>query len=66
VCVAAVRTHRGFELAKKPGNTLGIAEAEFIQARDSFYQAKIGENSWPKHRGGAMGFTKILNEHTLG
>lgn len=60
--------NRGFELAEDPRNTLGAAEAEFIHARDSFYQATVGENGWPyvQHRGGAVGFIKVLDERTLG
>lgn len=60
--------NRGFELAEDPRNTLGAAEAEFIHARDSFYQATVGEKGWPyvQHRGGAAGFIKVLDERTLG
>lgn len=60
--------NRGFELAEDPRNTLGAAETEFIHARDSFYQATVGENGWPyvQHRGGAAGFIKVLDERTLG
>ncbi len=60
--------NRGFELAEDPRNTLGTGEAEFIHARDSFYQATVGENGWPyvQHRGGAVGFIKVLDERTLG
>lgn len=60
--------NRGFELAEDPRNTLGAAEAEFIHARDSFYQATVGENGWPyvQHRGGATGFIKVLDQRTLG
>ena len=60
--------NRGFELAEDPRNTLGAAESEFIHARDSFYQATVGENGWPyvQHRGGAVGFIKVLDERTLG
>lgn len=60
--------NRGFELAEDPRNTLGAPEAEFIHARDSFYQATVGENGWPyvQHRGGAAGFIKVLDERTLG
>ena len=33
-------------------------EAEFIEARDSFYMASVGETGWPyiQHRGGPKGF----------
>jgi predicted pyridoxine 5'-phosphate oxidase superfamily flavin-nucleotide-binding protein len=43
-------------------------EAEFIQARDSFYMATVGENGWPyvQFRGGPPGFLKIIDDTTLG
>ena len=44
------------------------AEAAFIQARDSFYVATVSETGWPyvQHRGGPVGFLKVLDETTLG
>ncbi|MEH6446269.1 MAG: pyridoxamine 5'-phosphate oxidase family protein [Oceanospirillaceae bacterium] len=47
---------------------LGYAEAEFIAARDSFYMASVSETQWPyiQHRGGPVGFMRILDEKTLG
>lgn len=44
------------------------AEAAFIGARDSFYMATVGETGWPyvQHRGGPVGFMKVLDENTLG
>lgn len=49
-------------------DTLGPNEAHFIAARDSFYMATIGETGWPyvQHRGGPVGFVKILGENKLG
>jgi predicted pyridoxine 5'-phosphate oxidase superfamily flavin-nucleotide-binding protein len=46
---------------------LGIAETEFIAARDSFYMATVTPDGWPyvQHRGGPRGFLKVLDEHTL-
>lgn len=43
-------------------------EATFIQARDSFYMATVGENGWPyvQHRGGSKGFLKVVDNLTLG
>lgn len=60
--------NRGFELAEDPRNSLGAPEAEFIHERDSFYQATVGENGWPyvQHRGGPVGFIKVLDGRTLG
>ena len=60
--------NRGFELSENAGNELGEREAEFIAERDSFYQATVSESGWPyvQHRGGAVGFLKVLNERTIG
>ena len=46
----------------------GEAEAAFIAARDSFYMASVTETGWPylQHRGGPVGFLKLLDERTLG
>ena len=59
--------NHGFELGPDSGATLGPAEAEFIAARDSFYQATSGSNGWPyvQHRGGPVGFLQVLDAHTL-
>ncbi|MBL4769987.1 MAG: pyridoxamine 5'-phosphate oxidase family protein [Planctomycetes bacterium] len=48
-------------------DVLSGAEAEFIQARDSFYMATVNEDDWPyvQHRGGPTGFLKVLDEKTL-
>lgn len=64
---ASRERNRGFELDENPHNTLGAVEAEFIQARDSFYQATLGENGWPyvQHRGGPAGFVKVVDNRTL-
>jgi predicted pyridoxine 5'-phosphate oxidase superfamily flavin-nucleotide-binding protein len=46
---------------------VGPDEAAFIEARDSFYMATVGENGWPyvQHRGGQAGFLKVIDEKTL-
>jgi uncharacterized protein len=43
------------------------AEAAFIAARDAFYMATVSETGWPyiQHRGGPVGFLRVLNEKTL-
>jgi uncharacterized protein len=43
-------------------------EAAFIASRDSFYLASIGAGGWPyiQHRGGPVGFAKVLGERTIG
>ncbi|WP_297778483.1 pyridoxamine 5'-phosphate oxidase family protein [uncultured Roseovarius sp.] len=43
-------------------------EAGFIAARDSFYMATVTETGWPyiQHRGGPLGFMRVLDSRTLG
>ena len=47
---------------------LGQQEAEFIAQRDSFYMASVNETGWPylQHRGGPVGFMRVIDEQTLG
>lgn len=47
---------------------LSQREADFISARDSFYMASVSETDWPyvQHRGGPVGFMKILDAKTIG
>ena len=49
-------------------NRLTDRERHFIEARDTFFMATVGENGWPyiQHRGGPKGFLKVLDERTLG
>ncbi len=56
--------NRGFEQVEEKRDFLEQRDAEFIMARDSFYQATISENGWPyvQHRGGPAGFLKVLDE----
>lgn len=51
----------------EPGAALGEEEADFIEARDGFYQATIGETGWPyvQFRGGPVGFLKALSSRTI-
>lgn len=51
-----------------PNDVLGEQETTFIQARDSFYMATVGETGWPyvQFRGGPRGFLKVLDGKTLG
>lgn len=58
----------GFDLEQNPRNTLTAHEASFIAERDSFYQATVSETGWPyvQHRGGPVGFLKVLDERTIG
>jgi predicted pyridoxine 5'-phosphate oxidase superfamily flavin-nucleotide-binding protein len=41
---------------------------DFIAARDSFYMASVSETGWPymQHRGGPVGFLRVLDDRTLG
>ncbi len=50
------------------GTELSFPEADFIEKRDSFYLATIGENGFPyvQFRGGEPGFLKVLDKQTLG
>ncbi|MFQ5486792.1 MAG: pyridoxamine 5'-phosphate oxidase family protein [Desulfobacterales bacterium] len=43
-------------------------EIPFIQSRDIFYMATVGENGWPyvQYRGGPKGFLKVIDNTTLG
>ena len=47
---------------------LGAREIDFIHARDSFYMASLTEAGAPyiQHRGGPVGFLRVLDEHRLG
>lgn len=47
---------------------LGAREIAFIAARDSFYLASLTEAGAPylQHRGGPVGFLRVLDAHTLG
>jgi uncharacterized protein len=56
------------EVGDDYNNVLGPNEAQFIAARDSFYMATVSETGWPyvQHRGGPVGFVKILDDKTLG
>jgi len=60
--------NKHFEFADDPRDRLGEKEIHFIQARDSFYQATTSENGWPyvQHRGGPIGFLKVLDEQHFG
>ena len=57
-----------FEMGDDAGDALTLREAEFIQARDSFYQATVSETGWPyvQFRGGPLGFLRVLDDRTIG
>jgi predicted pyridoxine 5'-phosphate oxidase superfamily flavin-nucleotide-binding protein len=62
---AAAIWERGIE---RPSGRFTEAEAQFIAGRDSFYMASVSENGWPyvQHRGGPIGFLKVLDDTHLG
>jgi predicted pyridoxine 5'-phosphate oxidase superfamily flavin-nucleotide-binding protein len=43
-------------------------EKSFIETRDSFFMATVGQNGWPyaQFRGGPKGFLKVIDDTTLG
>jgi predicted pyridoxine 5'-phosphate oxidase superfamily flavin-nucleotide-binding protein len=47
---------------------LSEREAGFIAGRNSLYMATVSETGWPyiQHRGGPMGFVRLLDETTIG
>lgn len=57
----------GFELVDEKRDHLLERDIEFLQARDSFYQATVAENGWPyvQHRGGPAGFLKVFDAKTI-
>ncbi|MGO7203249.1 pyridoxamine 5'-phosphate oxidase family protein, partial [Rhizobium ruizarguesonis] len=44
-----------------------MRDTAFIAQRDSFYMASVSETGWPyvQHRGGPLGFLKVLDDRTL-
>ena len=63
-------SRRGYDRMEKFGVVDGLTDNEinFIEDRDSFYMASIGENKFPyiQHRGGPKGFLKVLDSKQLG
>ena len=53
---------------RSSGTGLTDSEVHFIQDRDSFYIASMGENGFPyvQHRGGKKGFLHVIDPVTLG
>lgn len=62
------RAYRRMLEGSASGDVLGPDEAAFVEERDSFYIASVGETGWPyiQHRGGPRGFLRVLDERTLG
>ncbi len=63
-------SRRGYDRMEKFGVADGLTDNEinFIEDRDSFYMASLGENEFPyiQHRGGPKGFLKVLDSKKLG
>lgn len=63
-------SRRQYKKAERFGFYEGLTsnETQFIELRDSFYVASIGENGFPyiQHRGGPKGFLKVVDDRTLG
>ncbi|WP_019404186.1 pyridoxamine 5'-phosphate oxidase family protein [Chelatococcus sp. CO-6] len=61
-------TYAGLDTAGDTHDVITPREATFIEARDGFYQASVGEGGWPyvQFRGGPRGFLKVLGERTIG
>jgi predicted pyridoxine 5'-phosphate oxidase superfamily flavin-nucleotide-binding protein len=62
------RSYARFEGGRPDFYGLLDAERDFIEQRDGFYLATIGEDSQPyiQFRGGPKGFLKVLDDKTLG
>lgn len=47
---------------------LGADDIAFLQSRTSIYMASVSESGWPyiQHRGGPVGFLKVLDDHRIG
>jgi len=63
-------SRKGYERMEKFNVIDGLSgnEVGFIEDRDSFYLASIGDKNFPyiQHRGGPKGFVKVLDKHTIG
>lgn len=62
------KTNERFDRYENERDIITDVHAQFIQARDGFYQATVNEDGWPyvQFRGGPAGFLKVLDQHTLG
>lgn len=62
------RHYAKFENSKAKNVELFDAEIDFIEQRDGFYMATVGEKDQPyiQFRGGKRGFLKVLDSKTLG
>lgn len=60
--------YSAMETGRDSNHLLTNREAEFIEARDSFYMASVSETGWPyvQHRGGPPGFMRALDSRHIG
>ena len=63
-------TRKAYARMEKSGDRYLLTDREtaFIESRDSFYMATVGENGWPyvQYRRGPKGFLKVMDETTIG
>jgi len=63
-------SRKSYARMEESGDSVVLTESEirFIESRNSFFMATVGENGWPyvQFRGGPKGFLKIINDTTLG
>jgi uncharacterized protein len=63
-------SRKSYERIEKKQVINGLTDNEigFIEDRDSFYMASIGESGFPyiQHRGGPKGFVKVLDSKRIG
>ncbi len=62
------QSNRRLEITDDRRDRITDVEREFIEARDSFYQATVSETGWPyvQFRGGPAGFLKVIDAQTIG
>ena len=62
-------SRKSYARMEESGDKYVLTEREipFIETRDSFYMATVGENGWPymQFRGGPKGFLKVIDNTTL-
>ncbi len=63
-------SRKSYARMEASGDRFVLTEREnpFIESRDSFYMATVGENGWPyaQFRGGPAGFLKVLDDTCIG
>ncbi|TIX49507.1 pyridoxamine 5'-phosphate oxidase family protein [Alteraurantiacibacter aquimixticola] len=62
----SLKTYDGFS-GNRAFDRFTAQEREFIAARDTFFMASAAPGGWPyvQHRGGPVGFLKVLDDQTL-